>query len=214
MSDLTPERPEESLESVEATHDWIREFVGDHPYAHGLADDVFELRAALDAAEKERDEALSGLKHVGDVVTRLRGANKARRAAERERDIARNSCRFADAAWSEIAERLGARVAVLEKALEEILQLGYGMRIKTQAIARKALGEEESGELEPLESGWWAVKDEPGVVPTAPLCRYCGSLAWTVAKYGRVTHKQSCRYRTDPWHQSDPQVRHQEDDGA
>ena len=41
---------EESLETREATHEWITEFVGDHPYAHGLADDVFDLREALAVA--------------------------------------------------------------------------------------------------------------------------------------------------------------------
>lgn len=37
------------------------------------------------------------------------------------------------------------------------------------------------------------------------LCDYCGLLDWTIEKYGRVTHKQSCPHRTDPWHQGDPQ---------
>lgn len=42
------------------------------------------------------------------------------------------------------------------------------------------------------------------VTPTAASCPYCGSLEWTVEKYGRVTHKESCPHRTDPWHQGDP----------
>jgi hypothetical protein len=37
-----------------------------------------------------------------------------------------------------------------------------------------------------------------------PTCSYCGWLGWTVEKYGRVTHKQACPHRTDPWHQGDP----------
>jgi hypothetical protein len=35
-------------------------------------------------------------------------------------------------------------------------------------------------------------------------CPYCGWLRWTIDKYGRVTHKQACPHRTDPWHQGDP----------
>lgn len=38
-----------------------------------------------------------------------------------------------------------------------------------------------------------------------PPCNYCGSLAWTVRNYGRVTHKQACPHRTDPWHQGEPE---------
>lgn len=44
---------------------------------------------------------------------------------------------------------------------------------------------------------------------TAPLSKercYCGSLDWTVERYGRVTHKEGCPRRTDPWHQGDPQT--------
>jgi hypothetical protein len=37
-----------------------------------------------------------------------------------------------------------------------------------------------------------------------PPCGYCGSLGWTVREYGRVTHKQLCPHRTDPWHQANP----------
>jgi hypothetical protein len=33
---------------------------------------------------------------------------------------------------------------------------------------------------------------------------HCGSLAWTVEKWGRVTHKHGCPNRTDPWCQSHP----------
>lgn len=39
---------------------------------------------------------------------------------------------------------------------------------------------------------------------TNPLCGYCGTLAWTVRNYGRVTHKEGCPNRTDPWHQGNP----------
>lgn len=38
----------------------------------------------------------------------------------------------------------------------------------------------------------------------AATCPYCGWLDWTVRAYGRVTHKESCPQRTDPWHQGDP----------
>lgn len=37
-----------------------------------------------------------------------------------------------------------------------------------------------------------------------PSCDFCGVLGWTVERYGRVTHKESCPYRTDRWHQGDP----------
>jgi hypothetical protein len=44
--------------------------------------------------------------------------------------------------------------------------------------------------------------EKPGSEPTCP---YCGCLGWTVEKYGRVTHKEACPHRTDPWSQSYPQ---------
>lgn len=45
-------------ESVDATHDWIREHVGDHAYAHGLADDVVSLlRLLTRAADALHDAA-------------------------------------------------------------------------------------------------------------------------------------------------------------
>jgi len=38
-----------------------------------------------------------------------------------------------------------------------------------------------------------------------PTCAgYCGSLGWTAQRYGRVTHKQSCPHRCEPWCQSHP----------
>lgn len=37
-------------------------------------------------------------------------------------------------------------------------------------------------------------------------CSYCGDLDWTVEKYGRVTHKEGCPMRRDPWHQGNPTV--------
>lgn len=38
-----------------------------------------------------------------------------------------------------------------------------------------------------------------------PTCYgYCGSLGWTVEKFGRVTHKESCPHRCEPWCQSHP----------
>ena len=40
---------------------------------------------------------------------------------------------------------------------------------------------------------------------TRPRCNYCGYLGWTVEYYGRVTHKESCPQRTDPWSQTYPQ---------
>lgn len=38
-----------------------------------------------------------------------------------------------------------------------------------------------------------------------PRCDYCGDLGWTVRKYGRITHKEACPHRTDPWSQTYPQ---------
>lgn len=40
-----------------------------------------------------------------------------------------------------------------------------------------------------------------------PLTEYghCGSLAWTVDRYGRITHKHGCPNRTDPWCQTHPE---------
>lgn len=35
-------------------------------------------------------------------------------------------------------------------------------------------------------------------------CDYCGSLDWTIQKYGRVTHKRECPRRQDGWHQGNP----------
>ena len=32
-------------------------------------------------------------------------------------------------------------------------------------------------------------------------CNYCGSLQWTVKKYGFEVHKQMCPNRTNPYHQ-------------
>jgi hypothetical protein len=55
-------------QELEATHDWIREFVGDHAYAHGLADDVFTLKADLVALRQERDEALAIATDANDKV--------------------------------------------------------------------------------------------------------------------------------------------------
>ena len=46
---------------------------------------------------------------------------------------------------------------------------------------------------------------EPPVAVPDPAC-YCGYLGWTVERYGRVTHKQGCPARTDPWHQGNPQM--------
>jgi hypothetical protein len=43
-----------------------------------------------------------------------------------------------------------------------------------------------------------------GRVSEQPRCDYCGDLGWTVERYGRVTHKQGCPHRTDPWHQGEP----------
>lgn len=37
------------------------------------------------------------------------------------------------------------------------------------------------------------------------VCGYCGSLDWTATLHGRVTHKQSCPVRVDPWCQAHPQ---------
>jgi len=45
-----------------------------------------------------------------------------------------------------------------------------------------------------------------------PRCDYCGDLGWTVRKYGRITHKEACPHRTDPWSQTYPQ-RTEETDG-
>ncbi len=44
------------------------------------------------------------------------------------------------------------------------------------------------------------------MVTADPLTEYghCGSLAWTVEKWGRVTHKHGCPNRTDPYCQSHP----------
>jgi len=50
-----------------------------------------------------------------------------------------------------------------------------------------------------------------------PLCTYCGYLGWTVEHYGRVTHKEACPHRTDPWHQGSPRTwreEHQREDGS
>ena len=44
---------------------------------------------------------------------------------------------------------------------------------------------------------------DPVAVPDPADC-YCGWLGWTVEQYGRVTHKEGCPARTDPWHQGDP----------
>jgi hypothetical protein len=41
-----------------------------------------------------------------------------------------------------------------------------------------------------------------------PSCVYCGSLAWTVREYGRVTHKESCPHRTEAWSQTYPKCEH------
>lgn len=35
-------------------------------------------------------------------------------------------------------------------------------------------------------------------------CDYCGPLGWTVARYGCVTHKHGCPYRTDTFCQAHP----------
>jgi len=40
--------------------------------------------------------------------------------------------------------------------------------------------------------------------PAPPPACICGYLGWTVERYGRITHKQSCPARTDLWHQGDP----------
>lgn len=45
----------------------------------------------------------------------------------------------------------------------------------------------------------------------ANACSYCGYLDWTVEKYGRVTHKESCPMRTDPWHQRRTYADHLQD---
>lgn len=52
--------------------------------------------------------------------------------------------------------------------------------------------------LPPLE------KLAASVAPVETKCDYCGDLDWTLQGYGRVTHKQSCPHRTDPWHQGEP----------
>jgi hypothetical protein len=39
----------------------------------------------------------------------------------------------------------------------------------------------------------------------ANRCDYCGDLEWTVTKYGRVTHKEACPHRSEPWSQTYPQ---------
>jgi hypothetical protein len=48
---------------------------------------------------------------------------------------------------------------------------------------------------------------EASAVPTEPVVEYgfCGSLQWTVEKWGRVTHKHSCPNRTDPFCQTHPE---------
>lgn len=39
-----------------------------------------------------------------------------------------------------------------------------------------------------------------------PTCYgYCGDLGWTVRDHGRVTHKQSCPRRCEPWCQTHPE---------
>ena len=38
-----------------------------------------------------------------------------------------------------------------------------------------------------------------------PSCT-CGYLGWTVERYGRITHKEACPHRTDPWTQANPQT--------
>lgn len=38
-----------------------------------------------------------------------------------------------------------------------------------------------------------------------PMCYgFCGSLGWTVEQHGRVTHKQACPHRCEPWCQAHP----------
>lgn len=41
--------------------------------------------------------------------------------------------------------------------------------------------------------------------PAEPACPYCGSLTWTLGRYGRVTHKEDCPHRSDPWSQTYPE---------
>jgi len=53
-------------ESREATHEWITEFVHDHPYAHGLADDMFDLVA-------ERDALKAALEATADALREWQG---------------------------------------------------------------------------------------------------------------------------------------------
>lgn len=45
---------------------------------------------------------------------------------------------------------------------------------------------------------------EPTLERRKDLCDYCGFLDWTVRQYGRVTHKEDCPHRTDPWSQTYP----------
>lgn len=47
-----------------------------------------------------------------------------------------------------------------------------------------------------------------------PLCTYCGLLDWTIKQYGRVTHKEACPNRTDPWHQGAPFTCHVDESGG
>lgn len=50
-----------------------------------------------------------------------------------------------------------------------------------------------------------ATVEQLELVPT-PRCDFCGHLAWTVERFGRLTHKCACPHRTDSFCQAHPQV--------
>lgn len=104
---------------LKATHEWIAEFVGDHPYAHGLADDCFalvgqvvELRKELKTANFFRDKLAERLSLVETAVVELEGALACDESVDEShwRDHARHAmesaltlCKRATKTWQDVA---------------------------------------------------------------------------------------------------------------
>ena len=57
-----------------------------------------------------------------------------------------------------------------------------------------------------LRAQGYAIRPASEAAPPRPVeYGFCGSLQWTVEKWGRVTHKHSCPNRIDPWCQAHPE---------
>jgi hypothetical protein len=181
VSDLTPPTLEE-----------IRACLADPAVGFLRRDWAAWLLAALAAAETRADQlALECHKfaaRTGEVedknvrlkeqLAELYDKSKERmERAEKERDEARRD--FDEVQASLFLAR--NRRDVLENALTEIAGCQSHHARDVVAVARAALSWEQA------------------------TCPYCGLLDWTVRRYGRVTHKEGCPARTDPWSQTYPQ---------